>query len=57
MCVCGALWTQAPSEPASLLASWKDVLMDTADASEGEKKIRRWEGQVRLSMCGEAGKG
>lgn len=38
---------EAPTEPASLLAAWKDVLTDTSGAEEGEGRARRWEGQVR----------
>lgn len=46
--VCTFLFTlQAPTEPAILLASWKEVLTDTSDADEGEGRARRWEGQVR----------
>lgn len=37
---------KAPTQPASLLASWKDVLTDTSGAVEGEGRARRWEGQV-----------
>ena len=46
--LCCTFWftLQAPTEPAILLASWKEVLTDTSDAVEGEGRARRWEGQV-----------
>ncbi|CAM9593985.1 unnamed protein product, partial [Laminaria digitata] len=40
----------APTEPAILLASWKDVLTDTSDAVEGEGRARRWEGQAAFEF-------
>eukprot|EP00904_Undaria_pinnatifida_P011496 jgi/Undpi1/7477/HiC_scaffold_22.g09950.m1 len=41
---------QAPTEPANLLASWKDVLTDTSGAEEGEGRARRWEGQAAFEF-------
>ncbi|CAM9450611.1 unnamed protein product, partial [Ectocarpus fasciculatus] len=41
---------QAPTEPARLLASWKDVLTDTSGAVEGEGRARRWEGQAAFEF-------